>query len=170
MNSVKKFTILLLSLATLQSTVACRTPKNQKAYMKKTYKRLKRNLKDAQVSKLQDTVKVLFPSNLMFAPSNAEINATILPKMNRFAKALNRFSRTAVLINGHTDNTGEEDFNNQLSENRAISAKKALVNYSVADNRINTWGLGQRHPIASNDTEEGKALNRRVEFIVLYKK
>lgn len=138
--------------------------------MNKTYKRLKRNLKDAQVSKLQDTVKVLFPSNLMFATNMADINEEILPKMHRFANALNRFSRTAVLINGHSDNSGAEEYNNELSDKRAASAKNALVTYKVLGARVNTWGMGQRHPIASNETEAGRALNRRVEFIILYKK
>jgi outer membrane protein OmpA-like peptidoglycan-associated protein len=161
--------IVSIAIVTLQTQIACQTPKTQKAYMNKTYKRLKRNLKFAQVSKLNDTVKVLFPSNLRFGFNSSSINGNIMPKMHRFAKALNKYNRTSILINGHTDNVGEKNYNNELSSKRADSAKVALVNYNVDGNRINTWGLGMRYPIATNETEEGRSLNRRVEFVVLYK-
>ncbi|HTN18067.1 MAG TPA: OmpA family protein [Chitinophagaceae bacterium] len=138
--------------------------------MRKTYKKLKRSLKSsALVSHLNDTVKVIFPSNLMFGFNSASINEPIIPKMQRFALALNKFDRTAVLISGHTDNKGAEQYNNELSGRRADSAKVVLSQYQVKPERINTWGMGMRHPVASNETDEGRALNRRVEFVILYK-
>jgi outer membrane protein OmpA-like peptidoglycan-associated protein len=151
-----------------QGGISCKTPKTKEAYIRKTYKRLKRNLKFATVSKLDDTIKVIFPSNLMFDFNSASISENVMPKMHRFAKALNKFDQTAVLVNGHTDNVGEENYNFELSAKRADTAKAALIKYQVAKERINTWGLGMRHPIASNETEEGRAKNRRVEFVILY--
>jgi outer membrane protein OmpA-like peptidoglycan-associated protein len=156
----------LLSIHIL--VTSCSSTKTKHMYMNRTYKRLKKDLKDAQVTKLNDTVNILFPSNLMFSSNSATIHEEIMPKMNRFANALNKFSRTAILINGHTDNVGEEQYNTQLSTQRAQAAKSALIHYTVDSSRINTWGLGMRHPIASNETEEGRALNRRVEFVILY--
>jgi outer membrane protein OmpA-like peptidoglycan-associated protein len=88
--------------------------------------------------------------------------------MNRFADALNKFEKTAILISGYTDSIGTDEYNEKLSAQRADTAKAALVNNKVANQRINTWGMGKRHPIATNETEEGRALNRRVEFIILY--
>lgn len=163
-----KILIGIIALFTLQSAVSCRTPKTKKAYMRKTYKRLKRNLKFAQVSKLDDTVKVIFPSNLMFEFNSSSMSESVMPKMSRFANALNKFDKTAILVNGHTDNVGEMAYNDALSTKRADTAKAALILYKVHPERINTWGLGMRHPIASNETEEGKARNRRVEFVILY--
>lgn len=158
-----------IALLTVQGNIACKTPKTKEKYMRKTYKRLKRNLKFADVSNLNDTVKVIFPSNLMFDFNSSSISENVMPKMNRFAVALNKFNKTAILINGHTDNVGEEGYNFDLSTKRADTAKSALIRYKVATQRINTWGLGMRHPVATNETEEGRARNRRVEFIILYK-
>lgn len=160
--------VTFIALFTLQGISSC-APLKKKVYMHRTYKRLKKDLKDAQVSKLRDTVRVLFPSNLMFEIDSFSISRKIIPKMDRFAKALNRFSRTAVLINGHTDNLGTETYNDHLSTKRAEVAKNVLVGFSVDEQRISTWGLGMRHPISTNETVEGRALNRRVEFIILYR-
>lgn len=157
-----------IALFLMQGTVSCRTPKTKGKYMSKTFKRLKKDLPFADVSKLNDTVKVIFPSNLMFGVNSSSISESVLPKMNRFAIALNKFNKTAILVNGHTDNVGEENYNIALSTKRADTAKAALILYKVNPSRINTWGLGMRHPIASNETEEGKARNRRVEFVILY--
>lgn len=170
MVQYKKVLFVVFALCSMQMIVSCGTPKTKHAYMRKTYKKLKRSLKSsARVSHLNDTVKVIFPSNLMFDFNSASISGTIIPKMQRFAVALNKFDRTAVLVSGHTDNKGAEQYNNELSSRRADSAKVVLSQYQVKPERINTWGMGMRHPIATNDTEEGRALNRRVEFVILYK-
>lgn len=157
-----------IALLSLQSNMACRMPKTKGKYMRKTYKRLKRNLKFADVLKLEDTVKVIFPSNLMFGFNSSSISESVMPKMNRFAIALNKFNKTAILVNGHTDNVGEENYNLELSTKRADTAKAALIRYKVNPARINTWGLGMRHPVATNETEDGRSRNRRVEFVILY--
>jgi outer membrane protein OmpA-like peptidoglycan-associated protein len=104
----------------------------------------------------------------MFGFNSASINSEVAPSMNRFADALNKFEKTAILISGYTDSIGTDEYNEKLSAQRADTAKAALVNNKVANQRINTWGMGKRHPIATNETEEGRALNRRVEFIILY--
>lgn len=170
MNPKKLLFIIVVLFSAQMIASSCGTPKTKHAYMRKTYKKLKRSLKSsAHVSQLNDTVKVIFPSNLMFDFNSASISETIIPKMQRFATALNKFDRTAILVNGHTDNKGAEQYNNELSSRRADSAKIVLSQFKVQPERINTWGMGMRHPVASNETEEGRALNRRVEFVILYK-
>jgi outer membrane protein OmpA-like peptidoglycan-associated protein len=167
----KKILFIILVLFSAQMIlVSCGTPKTKHAYMRKTYKKLKRSLKSsAQVSHMNDTVKVIFPSNLMFGFNSASISETVVPKMQRFAGALNKFDRTSILISGHTDNKGTDEYNNELSSKRADSTKIVLALYNVQKDRINTWGMGMRYPVAPNDTEEGRARNRRVEFVILYK-
>ena len=156
------FSVMVLAVS------SCCTPKNKHAYMRKAYKKLNRSVKTAQVTNLDDTIKVLFPCNLMFPFNSTSIDSALLPSMNKFAKVLNKFDRTAVLVSGYTDSIGADDYNNNLSAQRADTAKNKLMLYNVANDRIKTWGMGKRHPVATNQTEEGRALNRRVEFIILY--
>lgn len=121
------------------------------------------------MTKYNDTVKVSFPTNILFDKESYIISETVLPSIVRFAAALNKYDKTAILVSGFTDSLGTEEYNNNLSMMRAEMAKKTLVNNEVLPERINTWGMGERHPIASNETEAGRAKNRRVEFVILYK-
>lgn len=164
-----KFFVIPLIFIGVLTVSSCRNMVGKKAYMCKTYRNIKREVKDITVLKLQDTVKVLFPSNLMFANNSDVLDSNIFPKIHRFANALNKYNKTSILINGHSDNVGKEAYNLQLSTKRSENAKNALNNNKVAMERMLTWGLGMKYPIATNETEEGKALNRRVEFIILYK-
>ncbi len=164
-NTFATIALIMISILLLSS---CRNMVGKKAYMRKTYRSMKRNVKDGEVTKLKDTVKVLFPSNLMFANNSATLDSSILHKIHRFAKALNKFHKTSILIGGHTDSKGDYQYNIDLSAKRADSTKDALLYYKVAENRMYTWGLGMKHPVATNKTAAGRAKNRRVEFIILY--
>jgi OOP family OmpA-OmpF porin len=70
----------------------------------------------------------------------------------------------SVEINAHTDNIGSDQFNQQLSEQRANSVVQYLINIGVEPSRLLPQGFGESHPVADNSSEEGRALNRRVEF------
>lgn len=137
-------------------------------YIARNYKLLKDTLPEAQVTLLNDTIKVLFPNNLLFNVGSAKLSEGVNPVMKKFAGALNQYKQTQVLITGHTDDSGDEQMNLQLSKDRAISTKASLVNNQVTENRLFTWGLGDRQPLVPNTSEENRALNRRVEFVVLY--
>jgi outer membrane protein OmpA-like peptidoglycan-associated protein len=76
------------------------------------------------------------------------------------------YPKCKIEIHGHTCNMGEDDYNQILSENRANAVKKALTNRGIAADRINVIGFGESKPVASNDTEEGRKINRRIEFII----
>lgn len=166
MKNIMKLVLVLVSSLMLFS---CAGKKKQKAvYMGKTYKELKEKLPEATVTLLNDSIKVLFPENLMFATSSAEINPAFAPKMATFGTILNRYHKTSILINGYTDNTGSAEVNNKLSNDRATSAKSSLLNQNVDKSRLHAWGHGSKDPLGSNDTPEGRQKNRRVEFVVLY--
>ena len=145
-----------------------RLAKKQKRYMADVYTEMKQAVNEAEVTILNDTVKVLFPEHLLFKKNESEIAAETFPLMERFAKALNKYSKTSILINGYTDMTGGAEFNQQLSKERADAARATLLKYAVNDGRLFTWGLGNKNPIADNSSEDGRRKNRRVEFIMLY--
>lgn len=141
----------------------------QHKYMEDTYAEIKKTVSEAEVTILNDTLKVLFPENLLFKNGSANISETTYPIMQRFANALMVYSKTHILVNGHTDNTGEKELNDALSKSRADSAAAVLILYKVPVSRLEFWGFGSRQPIADNSTAEGRTKNRRVEFIILYK-
>lgn len=142
----------------------------RKAYMERSYHEMKLALSDAEVTLLSDTVKIVFKTPVLFEFNEARILPDNFPRFERMAKVLNNFSRTEILIVGHTDSVGGTNSltNRMLSLRRADSAQNMLAFYKVNRKRMDTWGLGAKEPVASNATVEGRALNRRVEFIVLY--
>ena len=95
------------------------------------------------------------------------IDSADVQRLSTVIKVLLANSNANISIEGHADNTGEESFNNPLSNNRASSIKEYLVNVGVDANRLSTKAFGESMPKASNDTEEGRAINRRVEFKVV---
>jgi outer membrane protein OmpA-like peptidoglycan-associated protein len=145
-----------------------RLAQKKHTYMESAFNSFKGEMREAEVTMLNDTVKVLFPEHLLFQKNSSEVNKEVYPLMQRFANALNVHFKTSVLINGYTDNTGTEEINKKLSSQRADSASKILKLYKVSDQRIMQWGMGPSDPIADNSTEEGQRKNRRVEFIMLY--
>ena len=167
-----KFVVSVLVCISTIMVFSCRTSKvkskKKLSYMTKTFLEIKNAIPEAKVTQLEDTIKVLFPCNIMFAFNSASIDTQIAKPMARFAGILNKYNQTSILISGYTDDVGADEYNDVLSAQRADSAKANLVQNQVLPLRINTWGMGKRHPIASNETEEGRALNRRVEFVILY--
>lgn len=161
--------ILLLSVLLVS---ACNTQKRLKAkehkYMESAYVDIKSSIPEAEVIILNDTIKVLFPENLLFTIGKAEVNEANYPLLERFSKSLNKYDKSSILITGYTDNSGTEQLNDVLSKNRAISVKEILLKNQVSKERLYTWGRGMRNPIAENKTLEGRRKNRRVEFIILY--
>jgi outer membrane protein OmpA-like peptidoglycan-associated protein len=83
------------------------------------------------------------------------------------AEVLKKYEKTEIMIEGHTDNKGAEDYNQKLSERRARAVEKRLQELGVKGARLTTKGYGLQQPIASNDSEAGRQENRRVEVIIL---
>ena len=152
----------------LVSCAASKKVSKQQQYMNDQYRELKHALNEADVSIIKDSIKVIFSYGVLFETSSDQLKDDVKPAFQRFAGVLNKFDKTKILVTGHTDNTGTSDYNRELSEKRAASAKQLLNSYQVRDDRMFTWGMGERAPVAANDTEEGRAHNRRVEFVILY--
>lgn len=103
--------------------------------------------------------------NLQFETNKAVIKNASFPYLDELYKTMVKSNWNLKLI-GHTDNIGKDSSNLVLSKKRAEAVKEYLVNLGIAPERIKTEGRGEAEPIASNDTEEGRAKNRRVEFII----
>ncbi|HEY4541766.1 MAG TPA: OmpA family protein [Noviherbaspirillum sp.] len=120
-----------------------------------------------EVSQTADNqLKLEIPSDISFATNRADIQPNFRPILDRFASSLTAHPATNVTIIGHTDSTGSDAVNNPLSLNRAGSTRDYLVARGVSPQRINIDGRGEREPVASNDTDYGRAQNRRVEIYV----
>ncbi len=119
------------------------------------------------VSQTADNQLMLnIPSDISFAVGRSEIQPNFAPVLDQFAASLRNNPNTDVRIVGHTDSTGSDAVNNPLSMDRAASTRSYLAGRGVDSRRIMIEGMGERYPIASNDTNDGRARNRRVEIFV----
>ena len=94
------------------------------------------------------------------------MNGGAAAEIGRVSSVLSQYPDTTIQVAGHTDSTGSEQSNQNLSERRAESVKNALVGQNVHPNRISTIGFGESAPIATNDNESGRQLNRRVVITI----
>jgi outer membrane protein OmpA-like peptidoglycan-associated protein len=129
-------------------------------------KELSQTIKGATVERVGEGINVTFASGLLFAFNSDEIQATAGENLSELAASLNRYPDSQLLIVGHTDNVGDDAYNQGLSERRANSAAAYLAAKSVARTRIATSGKGEAEPVTTNDTDAGRAQNRRVEVAI----
>ena len=110
---------------------------------------------------------VLTVGDVLFASGKAEVSSGAQRSIDKLADFLKAYPRRNVLIEGHTDNTGDQDFNIKLSQQRADTVRNLLVQKGVAPQRIRTKGYGPKFPVVDNDTTGGRQQNRRVEVVIL---
>ncbi|MFP1642905.1 OmpA family protein [Pontitalea aquivivens] len=109
---------------------------------------------------------VTMPQDVLFAVDSASVRPDLQRDLYTLAGSLNRYPNTTVNVIGHTDNTGAASYNQRLSQDRAHSVANVLISAGVPRQRIVAIGRGEDQPIASNLTVEGRAQNRRVEFVI----
>ncbi len=107
---------------------------------------------------------VTLPATVTFAVDSASIQPAMMPALTDFAETLRAYPESYVDVIGHTDSTGSEAYNQRLSERRAESTATFLASRGVRRERLVAFGYGETRPIATNETEEGRAANRRVEI------
>jgi outer membrane protein OmpA-like peptidoglycan-associated protein/sugar lactone lactonase YvrE len=105
--------------------------------------------------------------HIHFGPNSADLTPDSMDEIKRLADFLRKHPKTVIQIDGHTDKGGSDDFNMKLSTQRARAVMVALVKEGVADKQVRYKGFGNTKPIASNDTPEGRRLNRRTEFEIV---
>jgi len=137
-------------------------------YMDRQDDKLRAQLQGTGVSvtRAGDTIFLNMPGNVTFATDSADISANFYPVLDSVALVLNEFDKTYIDVVGFTDSTGSYEHNQQLSERRASSVGRYLESREVLNHRVVTRGQGPNNPVASNDTPEGRALNRRVEIVL----
>jgi outer membrane protein OmpA-like peptidoglycan-associated protein len=116
------------------------------------------------VTRQGDNIILNMPGNITFASESAAINGNFTDVLQSVALVLNEYKQTLIDVNGHTDNTGTRALNQQLSQQRAQAVADYLVSLQVNPQRMAVQGFADTQPIATNNTEAGKAQNRRVEI------
>jgi outer membrane protein OmpA-like peptidoglycan-associated protein len=120
-----------------------------------------------QVQRNGDQLDLIMPGNITFNTNQYDIRSDFFPVLDSVAQVLYKFTDTRLQVTGHTDSTGARDYNYNLSNRRATSVSNYLASRGVDQNRMITQGVGPDRPIASNDTESGRASNRRVELQIV---
>ena len=139
------------------------------AYMDAQEAELRQQLQGTgvQVQRNGDQLDLIMPGNITFNTNQYDIRPDFYPVLDSVAQVLYKFVDTRLQVTGHTDSTGARDYNYNLSNRRAASVANYLASRGVDQGRLITQGVGPDRPIASNDTEAGRATNRRVELQII---
>jgi outer membrane protein OmpA-like peptidoglycan-associated protein len=119
------------------------------------------------ISEEEEEVIVEAVSNLQFDTNKSTIKASSLPNLNKMAEMMVKNTKFKVILKGHTDNQGNDELNMKLSQDRVNTVKEYLVSKGIDAGRITALGYGDKRPIATNETPEGRQKNRRVEFEIV---
>ncbi|WP_285057326.1 OmpA family protein [Pedobacter ginsengisoli] len=129
---------------------------------------IKKEMPDDQVERTENGIKFTFNSEVLFPINSSYLSDVAKSKLEDVAKILKtKDSSRKILVDGHSDATGTANYNQWLSEKRAVSVKTFLVTQGIDEQRIKTAGYGSTQPVASNKTPEGRLKNRRVEVTLL---
>ena len=138
-------------------------------YMDRQEAKLRAELQGTGVSvtRMGDNITLNMPGNVTFDTDSAALRPQFFGVLNSVGKVLTEYDKTVVEVAGHTDSTGSDAHNMQLSQRRANTVGEYLYTQGIMDQRIISVGRGEHHPIADNSTAEGRQLNRRVEITLV---
>ncbi|MGL5292059.1 MAG: OmpA family protein [Vibrionaceae bacterium] len=114
-----------------------------------------------------DNIRLIMPSNITFSSNQSSISPSLHTTLGAIARVMNKYEKTFLSIEGHTDSSGDDAYNMTLSEKRAESVKSYLQRQGVNAQRLYVAGYGETQPKADNNTSEGRAQNRRVEIEIV---
>lgn len=134
--------------------------------MDKQAEDIKNDIPGAKVERVEEGIKVEFNEKILFEFSKSDLGDSAKKNLNSLITVLNNYPNTNIEIQGHTDSRGTDDYNMGLSVRRATSVRDYLRQNGIAAPRMTTKGFGESAPAYSNDTPEGMAQNRRVEFLI----
>ncbi len=135
-------------------------------YMDKQAEEMQRDLEGAKIERVGEGIKITFGSGILFDVNKSDLKGVAQTNLRKLATILNKYEDTKILVEGHTDATGPDDYNLDLSIRRAESVANFLHSYDVMAERFDVVGYGEKNPVVSNDTDDGRTLNRRVEIAI----
>ncbi|UCF95402.1 MAG: OmpA family protein, partial [Desulfobacterales bacterium] len=127
---------------------------------------IERDIEGAKVERVGEGIKITFSSGILFDVDQAALKDQYKEELAQLATILKKYEDTNILLVGYTDSSGSEEYNLELSRRRAQSVADYLSTQNVDPMRFAAEGYGMSHPVASNDTPEGRAQNRRVEVAI----
>ncbi len=138
-------------------------------YMDVQEKKLRDQLQGTGVSVTRDgtNISLNMPGNLTFSTGSSEVSPSFYSILNSVVLVFKEFPKTTIRVAGHTDSVGSESFNLELSQKRAQAVASYFTAQGVEHARFQVIGYGESSPIASNDSEQGRAQNRRVELLIV---
>jgi outer membrane protein OmpA-like peptidoglycan-associated protein len=128
---------------------------------------IKQTVPGATVTREGEGILVKFDSGILFDTNSSDLKPAARTNLQNLATSLQNNPQTNILIVGHTDNTGTDQYNQDLSVRRAASVKSFIASNNVANSRLSTSGKGESEPIADNNTVDGRSQNRRVEIVIV---
>ncbi len=135
-------------------------------YMDKQAAEIRKDMRNATVERVGEGILITFDSGLLFDVDSYQLRGATRENLNQLAKILQKYDDTDILIEGHTDSTGSEEHNQDLSDNRAKSVSNYLARQGVVPSRMTPIGYGETQPVADNASASGKQANRRVEVAI----
>jgi len=135
-------------------------------YMDKQAEEMQNDIAGAEIERVGEGIKITFDSGILFATNSSTLEPEAKRNIIKLATILNKYPDTNILVTGHTDSDGTDDYNQALSERRAKAVYDYATMQGVPSSRFSVLGLGENEPVATNDTQDGKHLNRRVEIAV----
>ncbi len=139
-------------------------------YMDRQAAKIEQDLEGAKVERVGEGILITFDSGILFDVDSYALKTETKNNLNNLSGILNKYDDTDVLVLGHTDNTGTDNYNKTLSKQRASSVDRYLITRNVAGSRLTTEGYGETDPLADNDTSAGRQINRRVEIVIVANK
>lgn len=138
-------------------------------YMDRQEEQLRAELEGTGVSvtRIGDNITLNMPGNVTFRTDSSDLSPAFFDVLNSVGKVLNEFDKTVVEVAGHTDSTGSESYNQNLSERRAMAVGQYMQAQEVSGQRLITLGMGELRPVADNGTSAGRQANRRVEITMV---
>lgn len=139
-------------------------------HMDKQAEEMQEDLKNARVQRVGEGIIITFDSGILFDFDRAELKPEARQNVSDLSQTLKKYDDTDIMIVGHSDSQGSDDYNMKLSERRAAGVATYLVGTGVSSERIEQVGRGESEPVAENETSEGRRQNRRVEVAIFANK
>ncbi len=137
------------------------------SYMDKQAAEIRKDIEGAKVERIGEGIKITFDSGLLFDVDKSDLRPVSRDNLAKLAVILNKYPDTNILIEGHTDSTGSDDHNMQLSLERALAVNVYMSGLQVSSQRFTSQGYGEAQPVATNESVEGRQANRRVDVAIM---